>query len=103
MLTIVITSPDVRAMSGVGPKGPWEMRMQSAYIYPVDADGVIAELPDKFDLMLDREGKAGDANAKWQAPYPRGKYQLHPSSVSLDFNGRLVVRPRLVPLVTSKT
>lgn len=92
MIKFVITSPDVREMKGVGKTSgqPYHMRLQTVYMYPVDEHGVIAELPDKFDLPLDKD----------QPAYARGQYTMSPSSLSLDFNGRLQVRPRFVPIVS---
>lgn len=89
MITIAITSPEIREMKGIGKTSlkPYHMRIQTAHAFTVSVDGVLAEFPDKFEIALD-EG---------QFPYPRGKYVLADSSVMVSRDGRLEVRPRLVP------
>jgi hypothetical protein len=94
MINIAITSPEIREMKGTSKTSgkPYHMRIQTAYAFPVDKDGVVSEFPDKFEIALDAD----------QTPYPRGKYQLHPSSVAVSRDGRLECRPRLVPVPTGK-
>lgn len=89
MLNIVVTSPEIRELKGTGKTSgkPYHLRIQTAHAYTIDENGVQSEFPDKFELMLD-EG---------QTPYPRGKYQLSPSSLSIR-DGRFSVAPRLVPV-----
>jgi len=84
---IVITSPDIREMKGIGKTSgkPYHMRIQTAHLFPTDKDGVIAEFPDKFEIALDAD----------QAPYPRGNYTLQPSAVYVSRDGKLSVSPRL--------
>jgi hypothetical protein len=94
MINIVVTNTSIREMKGVGKASgkPYHMRIQSAYLYTVDpASGEVAEIPDKFEIALE------DA----QQPYARGKYQLQPSAVFVNYDGRLDVRPRLA-LVNAK-
>lgn len=94
MIQIVITSPDIREMKGTAKVSgkPYHMRIQTAYAFPVDKDGVVAEMPDKFEIALEAD----------QVPYPRGKYSLQDSSLSVSRDGKLEVRPRLSALVASK-
>lgn len=94
MIHIVITSPDIREMKGTAKVSgkPYHMRIQTAYAFPVDKDGVVAEMPDKFEIALEAD----------QVPYPRGKYSLQDSSLSVSRDGKLEVRPRLSALVASK-
>jgi len=94
MLKIVITNPAVREMKGIGKTSgkPYHLRMQTAYAYTVDADGVTSEIPDKFEIMLDSE----------QAPHARGAYTLSPASLYVSRDGRLECVPRLVPAPTAK-
>lgn len=94
MLQIVITSSDIREMKGTAKVSgkPYHMRVQTAYAFPIDKEGVIAEMPDKFEILLEAD----------QTPYARGKYQLQPSSISVSRDGRLEVRPRLAPVASSK-
>lgn len=94
MIQIVITSPALREMKGISKANkPYHMRIQTAYAFPVDADGVVSEMPDKFEIALDAD----------QSPYARGKYTLQDSSVFVSRDGRLEVRPRLAPVAASKT
>lgn len=92
MIKIVITSPDVRNMTGVGKTSgkPYDFNIQTAHAFTVTADGVVAEFPDKFEIMLD----------KGQAPYPRGSYTLSPVSVQVSRDGRLEVKPKLTPVAS---
>jgi hypothetical protein len=90
MIKIVITSPEVRNMKGVGKTSgkPYDLNFQTAHAFTVDANGTVAEFPDKFEIMLD----AG------QAPYARGNYTLSPAAVYVSRDGNLDIRPRLVPV-----
>jgi len=95
MIKIVITSADVVNRKGVGKASgkPYDFNIQQAYAFTVSNEGVVADFPDKFEIMLD----AG------QPPYARGSYQLSPSAVYVSRDGRLECRPRLVPVpVASK-
>lgn len=95
MIKIAITSPEIREMKGIGKVSgkPYHMRIQTAHAFTVGQDGVVAEFPDKFEIALD-EG---------QFPYARGSYTLSPSAVFVGRDGRMEVRPRLVPLAAAKT
>jgi len=88
MTKIFITSPEIREMKGVGKTSgkPYHMRIQTAHAFTVDAHGVQAEFPDKFEIALE-DG---------QFPYPRGHYTLSPSAIQVSRDGRLEVRPRLI-------
>lgn len=90
MIKIAITSPDIREMKGIGKASgkPYHMRIQTAHAFTINPDGVIAEFPDKFEIALEEH----------QAPYQRGHYTLHPSAVYVGRDGRMEVRPRLVPV-----
>lgn len=87
MIKIQITSSDIREMKGIGKTSnkPYHMRFQTGYAFTVDANGVVSEFPDKFEITLE-DG---------QVPYARGTYQLQPSAVFVNRDGRLEVRPRL--------
>jgi len=91
MTKIFVTSPEIREMKGIGKTSgkPYHMRIQTAHAFTVSPDGVLSEFPDKFEIALD-EG---------QFPYQRGHYTLAPSAIQVDRNGRLEVRPRLIPAV----
>jgi hypothetical protein len=89
MIKIVITSPDVREMKGIGKTSgkPYHMRFQTAHAFTVGKDGTIAEFPDKFELILEAD----------QVPYARGSYSLAPSALYVSRDGNLECSPRLVP------
>ena len=95
MIKIVITSPEFREMKGIGKTSgkPYHMRIQIAHAFTVNAEGVVAEFPDKFEIPLE-EG---------QFPYQRGTYQLQPSAVYVSRDGRLECRPRLAAVPAPKT
>lgn len=67
------------------------LRAQEAYAFTVNEQNEPAPFPEKFEILL-RDG---------QPAYPVGEYQLHPSSLYLNREGKLVVAPRLVPLKKS--
>lgn len=94
MIKVVITSPEIREMKGVGKTSgkPYHLRMQTAHAFTVDASGVVSEFPDKFEVMLE-DG---------QLPYQRGTYTLQPSAVFVNRDGRLDIRPRLVAAPVAK-
>ena len=93
MITIAITSPDIREMKGLAKVSgkPYHMRIQTAHAFSVDSDGTIAEFPDKFEITLE-DG---------QPPYSRGKYTLQPSAVYVSRDGKLSIAPRLAPVVAA--
>lgn len=96
MIKIAITSPDIREMKGIGKvsQKPYHMRIQTAHAFTVDpSTGVVSEFPDKFEIALDAD----------QTPYPRGTYTLSPSAVFVGRDGRMEVRPRLVPVAAKAT
>ncbi|MDO8717557.1 MAG: single-stranded DNA-binding protein [Polaromonas sp.] len=93
MIKIAITSPEIREMKGIGKTSgkPYHMRIQNAHAFTVDKDGTVAEFPDKFEIALDAD----------QTPYARGHYTLSPAAVFVSRDGRLEVRPRLIPMVAA--
>ena len=90
MIRITVAQSTVRELSGTSKTTgkPYHMRFQNAYAFTVDKDGNTPPYPEKFEISLDRE----------QAPYSPGEYQLHPSAVYVDRDGRLACSPRLTPL-----
>ena len=92
-IRIVITSPEIREMKGIGKTSlkPYHMRIQTAHAFPIDKDGVIGEFPDKFEIALDAD----------QIPYARGNYTLQPSAVYVSRDGKLSISPRLVALAAA--
>jgi hypothetical protein len=75
------------------PPKDWSLRIQSAHIFTVGDDGVVGAFPDRFEILLD----------KGQEPYPKGEYKFSPSAVSVSNNGRLEIRPRLIPVSAGKS
>lgn len=95
MIKIAISTPDIREMKGVGKTSgkPYHMRIQTAHAYTVDpSTGAVIEFPDKFEIALDAD----------QPPYLRGHYTLSPSAVFVGREGRMEIRPRLVPVAAGK-
>jgi len=64
------------------------MRKQSAYLHFFFEDGTPSPVPDKFGFVLRDD----------QQPYAPGDYQLHPSALQVDRDGRLSCKPVLTPL-----
>ena len=96
MIKIVVSSPAIVERKGVGKVSgkDYHLRIQTAHAFTVDADtGAVTEFPDKFEILLDKD----------QAPYARGAYSLSPSAVFVSREGRLDLRPRLIPVAASKT
>lgn len=90
MIKIAITSSEIVERKGTSKATgkPYHLRIQTAHAFTISPEGVLAEYPDKFEILLDAE----------QAPFARGTYQLSPSSVYVGREGRIEVRPRLVPV-----
>lgn len=89
MLNIVVSKSEIRELKGTGKTSgkPYHLRIQTAHAYTIDAEGTQSEFPEKFEIML----------RDTDAPYPRGRYTLHPASLSVK-DGRLAVSDvRLVP------
>jgi hypothetical protein len=90
MFKIVVTSPEVKEIKGVSAKGrAWTMRFQRAYLATVDRDGVVGPIPDRFEFLLPDDVATG---------YAPGEYSLHPSSLAVGLDGKLVLQPFLSPL-----
>jgi len=91
MIKIVITSPEIRNMKGIGKTSgrPYDMNFQTAYAFTVDKNtGAVADFPDKFEFTLETG----------QLPYPRGEYKLAPGALYVGRDGHLEVTTRLLPL-----
>ena len=95
MIKIAISSPDIREMKGIGKTSgkPYHMRIQTGHAFTVDqSTGQVSEFPDKFEIALDAD----------QPPYVRGHYTLSPSAVFVGREGRMEIRPRLVPVAAKQ-
>jgi len=94
MIRISIASTAVRSMRGnskVSGK-PYDLAFQDAWFHTIGKDGVAAPYPQKVEIILPR---ADDGAALF---YAVGEYQLAPSSVYVDRNGKLSIEPHLVAL-----
>ncbi len=65
---------------------------QVAYVFTVDEGGTPGRYPEKLEFIPPRDDQGRPA------PYAPGDYQLHPSAVFIDRNGRLAAQMRLTPL-----
>lgn len=90
MIKVTIAQTTVREFKGNSKTTgkPYNLRIQAAYAHTVDKDGNPPPFPEKFEVMLDQD----------QPAYAVGDYQLHPSSLYIDRDGRLAVSARLAPL-----
>lgn len=97
MIKVAIASTVVRRQQGIGKVSgkPYDMTFQDAYFYTVDKDGTVTPFPQKVEIILPKDK---DGAAMFFAP---GNYQLSPSSLQVDRNGKLVVEPMLVPLAAA--
>lgn len=90
MIRITVSQTSVRELNGTSAKTgkPYAMRFQTGYAHTVDKEGNTPPYPEKFEISLDRD----------QVPYTPGDYQLHPSAIYVDRDGRLACSPRLTPV-----
>lgn len=90
MIKVTVYQQPVREMSGTARESgkPYHMRIQTAYAHIVDEQGTALPVPEKFEIILDKDAQ----------PFAPGEYTLHPSSLYLDRNGKLTLSPRLAPL-----
>lgn len=95
MIKIVVSSPEIVERKGVAKVSgkDYHLRIQTAHAFTVSPDGVMAEFPDKFEILLDKD----------QNPFPRGNYTLSPSAVFVSREGRMEIRPRLIPAPAGKS
>lgn len=93
MIRITVAQSTVRELKGVSKttQRPYHMRFQTGYALTVDKDGNPPPFPEKFEISLDTD----------QPAYTPGDYQLHPSAVYVDRDGRLAISARLTPLKKS--
>lgn len=94
MIKIAVTSPSIVERKGTSKTSgkDYHLRIQTAHAFTISEDGIVAEFPDKFEILLDKE----------QVPYARGTYTLSPSACFVSRDGRLDIRPRLVPVTAGK-
>lgn len=90
MIKVTVFNMPVRRLAGVGKTSgkAYDMSIQTIYLHTVDADGHLMPVPEKSEIVLDKD----------QAPFPPGDYTLSPASLYVDRQGRLAVAPKLVPI-----
>lgn len=89
MIRIHIAQSTVRELKGVSKttQREYHLRFQTGYVFPVDEQGNPPPFPKEIELSLDKD----------QLPYAPGDYQLLPSSIYVNREGKLSVAPRLAP------
>ncbi len=94
LIKITVTAAPIEVINYTSKKdgSPQQLRKQTAYAHVMGEDGTPGPFPDKFGFLLDRD----------QTPYPAGEYQLHPSAIAVDRDGRLTCYPRLTPVKQSR-
>lgn len=96
-IKVRILADKVQVLKGIGKTGkPYELHIQTGYAYTVDADGQVAEIPEKFEFVLPDDGQGGISR-----PFQRGDYTLSPASFYVSRDGRLAINPRFVPVAVS--
>jgi hypothetical protein len=95
MITVRIVNPQVKELKGVSKTTgkDYHIRTQVGHAFVIDRDGVVSEYPEKFEISLERD----------QPPFAAGFYQLHPSAVYVNRDGRLAVAPRLMATPAPET
>jgi len=90
MIRITVYDQPIRRLQGTSKVTgkDYNMSIQTAYAHAVDKTGQPLPVPEKFEIVLDKD----------ESPYSPGEYQLSPASVYVDRQGRLSVSPKLVPL-----
>lgn len=98
MIRITVAQASARAISYTDKKGQAaKFFVQPVYAHTVDENGNPPLYPEKVELALDKDDH-GQPKV-----WPAGEYQLHPSSVFVDRNGRLAISARLAPLKPAKS
>jgi hypothetical protein len=104
MIKVVVSSPELVERKGVtkqtySPAGlpvpgkDYHLRIQTAHAFCIDPHtGAAPDFPDKFEILLDKD----------QVPYGKGVYQLSPAAIFVGRDGRIDVRPLLIPIPTGK-
>lgn len=93
MIRVTVAQGTVREIPFTNKKGqPAKFYVQTAYAHTLDREGNTPPYPEKIEVGLDTDPLTG-----MPKPYTPGEYQLHPSAVYVDRNGRLAISPRLTP------
>lgn len=89
MIRVTVYQTAVTDLKGTSLKSgspkDYHMRLQAAYVHTVDRQGNPPPVPEKIEIALDRD----------QPAYAVGEYELQPSAIYVDRNGRLAISPRL--------
>ena len=95
MIRITVSQGEARGITFTNKRTgkPDRFYVQTAYAHTVDKSGNPPLYPEKVELALDKHPETGEPMT-----YAPGEYQLHPSSVYVDRNGRLAIGARLAPL-----
>jgi len=98
MLKVTIVSAELRRQTYTSKTTgkPGELFFQTAYVHTIGKDGKPAPFPEKTEFIAERD-EQGVALA-WKP----GEYQLHPSAVYVDRDGRLAASMRLTPQPSAK-
>lgn len=90
MIRLIVDKAATKDVSGTSKAGkPYAMSFQTAYAFCVDPEtGEVSAFPDKFEMVLPK----GQEKA-----YPKGEYTLSPASIYVDRDGKLALRPVLIP------
>lgn len=96
MIRVTVAQGDARSIDYTNKSTgkPARFYVQTAYAHTVDKAGNPALYPEKIEIGLERDDQGNPLT--WSP----GEYQLHPSSLYVDRNGRLAISPRLAPLKT---
>jgi hypothetical protein len=90
LIKVTVFDMPIRRLSGVGKTSgkPYDMAVQTIYFHTQDASGQPLPVPEKSELVLDKD----------QVPFPPGDYTLSPASLYVNRDGKLAVAPKLVAL-----
>lgn len=105
MLAVKVIKATANVITWGGPtpqkpdRKPGSMRQQEVWVQFVGQDGAVDPYPSKLEITLqdERKDESGTIVRPRQEPYPAGDYTLHPSSVYVNYDGRLAFSPRLTP------
>ena len=94
MIRISVTSTEVRNQSGIAKTSgkQYSLNFQTVWFHLCDRHGVADPYPTKVEIILEKDASGA---ALFNAP---GDYQLSPSSIYVDQNGKLAISARLIAL-----
>lgn len=90
MIRVTVAQTTIRTIPYTDKKGvEQKLYVQNAYAHTVDDQGNAPIYPEKFEIVLPRGQIEG---------YPVGEYQLAPSAIYVDRQGKLGINARLKPM-----